>query len=98
VPLWDLSAKGGPYTMDYGDDGSQKCSGANCVYDILMANFQESYEGNRAPFPLFIHTPWMTRGTHLQQLQRFVKEIAQLEGVYLVTMRQLLAWMKVRTA
>ena len=26
--------------QDYGDDGSQKCSGANCVYDILMANFQ----------------------------------------------------------
>jgi len=39
----------------------------------------------------------MSRGSHLQQLQRFVKEIAQLEDVYFVTMRQLLAWMKVRS-
>ena len=38
----------------------------------------------------------MSRGSHLQQLQRFVKEVAQLEDVYFVTMRQLLAWMKVR--
>ena len=31
--------------QDYGDDGSQKCSGANCVYDILMANFQVDFSG-----------------------------------------------------
>lgn len=40
----------------------------------------------------------LTRGTHQQQLQRFVKEIAQLDDVYFVTMRQLLAWMQVRAA
>lgn len=38
----------------------------------------------------------LSRGSHLSQLQRFVKEIAQLEDVYFVTMRQLLAWMQVR--
>lgn len=28
------------------------------VYDALVANFDEAYNGNRAPFPVFIHTPW----------------------------------------
>lgn len=28
------------------------------AYDVLVANFDEAYNGNRAPFPVFIHTPW----------------------------------------
>lgn len=31
---------------------------ADDVFEILKQNFDESYNGNRAPLPLFIHTPW----------------------------------------
>ena len=58
---------------------------------------------SQLPFTPANHSPppsaaGMSRGSHLQQLQRFVKEVAQLEDVYFVTMRQLLAWMKVRAS
>lgn len=31
---------------------------ADDVFKILKQNFDEAYSGNRAPLPLFIHTPW----------------------------------------
>lgn len=33
-------------------------------------NFDASYNGNRAPLPIFIHTPWFTE-RRLRQLERF---------------------------
>ena len=66
VPVWDLTAQNmsDPQTMDYGDDG------VNPVYDILRANFDATYGGNRAPLPIFIHTPWLS--LHVADVQRFV--------------------------
>ena len=58
------------------------------------------YSPMRAPCP----TPspprpaGLNRGSNLKQLQRFVKDVAQMNGVYFVTMRQLIAWMKARGA
>lgn len=63
--VWQLSALG-LYSMDYGADG------AHGVYDILKANFDAAYggAGNRAPLPIYIHSPWLT--AHAADIQRFV--------------------------
>ncbi len=47
MPLWDLSASGGVFTMDAGDDPDGSGITGGDVYSILMANFEESYSGNR---------------------------------------------------
>lgn len=136
--LSNCSAEGYTGRPNWQDAGCTRSAADLCF--PAVACLQESYEGNRAPFPIFIHTPcesgasrgalhavWqglarrgrhvckcraspmscaaapappagLSRGTHQQQLQRFVKEIAQLDDVYFVTMRQLLAWMQVRAA
>ncbi|KAL4448990.1 hypothetical protein ABPG77_007707 [Micractinium sp. CCAP 211/92] len=84
VPLWPLNG----YTMDYGDDGKQD------VFDILKANFDAAYKGNRAPLPIFIHTPWLERSNHLDRLKDFADYALSKPDVYFVTVRQLLAWMQ----
>ncbi|PRW57176.1 Lipoyl mitochondrial [Chlorella sorokiniana] len=92
VPLWDLSASGGVFTMDAGDDPDGSGITGGDVYSILMANFEQSYGGNRAPFPLFTHTPYIQRNR--AALVRFIDEVSKRPGVFFVSMRQLLAWME----
>ncbi|KAI7841427.1 hypothetical protein COHA_004822 [Chlorella ohadii] len=65
VPLWVLAAKG-LYSMDYGD-------ATNSVYDVLKANFDATYDGNRSPMPIYIHTPWLTTA-HIADLKKFAGE------------------------
>jgi hypothetical protein len=31
---------------------------ADDIYNIMKQNFDAAYGGNRAPIPIFIHTPW----------------------------------------
>ncbi len=39
--------------------------------DILVANFEAAYSGNRAPFPIYISSRWLRTGQHLRGLQLF---------------------------
>lgn len=39
--------------------------------DILKAHFDAAYEGNRAPFPLYVHPFFLREGNNLEQLQEF---------------------------
>lgn len=88
VPVWQLTETGTAYSMDYGMDSGED------VYKILKDNFKAAYEGNRAPFPIFVHTPWLSESEHLKDLKRFVDYTRELPDVYFVTFRQLLAWMQ----
>ncbi|KAL4422676.1 hypothetical protein ABPG75_008873 [Micractinium tetrahymenae] len=82
VPLWDLTAHG-TYTMDPGKGNA---------YDVLVANFDEAYSGNRAPFPVFIHTPWLEKNR--DDMEKFVDYARSQPGVYFVTIQQLLDWQR----
>ncbi|PSC73088.1 Polysaccharide deacetylase domain-containing [Micractinium conductrix] len=90
VPVWwvteDGSADGTPFSMDYGDGDN--------AYKILKANFDAAYCGNRAPMPIFIHTPWLVKDDNLKGVQKFADYALSQPNVYFVTMRQLLAWMQ----
>ena len=49
-----------------------RSDGDASVFDILKANFDAAYSGNRAPFPIFIHSPWLREGDRLGELKKFV--------------------------
>ena len=55
--MWDLDAIG-DYAMDYG-------SASQPAFDVLKANFDAAYAGNRAPFPIFVHVSGGLRGARL---------------------------------
>lgn len=50
--VWVLQALGLEFTMDVGYYGGRG------VYEPLMAAFEQTYNGNRAPLPIFLHTTW----------------------------------------
>lgn len=59
----------------------------------------------RRPFSALMHVcttrlppAGLTRGSNLEQLQQFVKDVAKMDGVYFITMRQLIAWMQASRA
>ncbi|KAL4451906.1 hypothetical protein ABPG75_007568 [Micractinium tetrahymenae] len=98
VPVWRLSNETAgklPYAMDPGYSYDCEChNDTYSVYDILKANFDEAYAGNRAPFPIFIHIYWLKEGDSQEQLKRFIDYTLTKPDVYYVTVRQLLAWMQ----
>ena len=42
---------------------------ADDLFNILKQNFDAAYHGNRAPLPVFIHTPWCGIKVHLDGWQ-----------------------------
>ena len=42
------------------------------VLDVLRANFEAAYAGNRAPLPVFVHGYWLAAGDNAEQLGKFV--------------------------
>lgn len=40
------------------------------MFNILKANFDAGYGGNRAPFPIFVHSPFLK--SNLDSVTRFV--------------------------
>lgn len=45
-------------------------------FDILRANFDEAYAGNRAPMPLYVHGFFLKHGSNLADVERFIGEAA----------------------
>lgn len=74
VPVWRLTELGGPFQMDPGlsYSGLQPAHGGPSAYDILKANFDAAYTGNRAPMPVYVHSFFLRAGNNLQDVQRFL--------------------------
>lgn len=50
---------------------SAACRGSSeRAFDILKRNFDATYAGNRAPFPIFVHSPYLS--DNLGDVQRFI--------------------------
>lgn len=50
------------------------------AFDILRANFDAAYNGNRAPMPLFVHAFFLKHGSNLADVERFIGAAAALLG------------------
>jgi LysM repeat protein/peptidoglycan/xylan/chitin deacetylase (PgdA/CDA1 family) len=95
VPMWDLPFTNDPakteesaYTMDYG------AGFGGDVFTTLSTNFDAAYNGNRAPFPLFVHAPWFGKpASNTANAIKFMQYALSKPNVYFVTIQQLLAWM-----
>lgn len=74
------------------------CSSTNTQqewYDLMMNNFLKHYNGNRAPFGLFAHSALFYRNpTAVPAYKAFLDKLATLKNIYIVTISQLIDWMK----
>jgi len=69
---------------------------ADGFYNVLTHNFIRHYEQNRAPMGLFLHAAWFKKQPEMLDAFIFWLEeiLTTFDDVYLVTMKQVLAWMQ----
>ncbi|EFN50572.1 hypothetical protein CHLNCDRAFT_136266, partial [Chlorella variabilis] len=89
VPVWMLPSAEGEngFTMD------PEAASSDQLYELLKTSFDAAYEGNRAPFPIFLHAPWFTYNNS-QGFLRFMEYATDKPNTWFVTVSQLLDWMK----
>jgi len=96
VPVWVLQTDTYPnpaYAMDPCDGlSSTRCD----TTDLMKSNFLLSYNGNKAPFPIYIHSPWLSNTTQMSETRAFIQWVTTTypQDVYFATMHQLVQWMQ----
>lgn len=64
-------------------------------YELYKLQFDERYDGNRAPLGIFLHAAWLLADpTRADRLNQFLEYAMSKENVFLVTVSQVLDWMK----
>nr|CAH0110016.1 unnamed protein product [Daphnia galeata] len=92
VPMIDLTdISGNPCAMV---DTCNVGTTADEVYNLLNSNFEKHYLGNRAPFGLYLHAAWLLDTNHLNGYKRFLDGLTVKDDVYIVSVSQLLEWVK----
>lgn len=59
---------------------------AEAARDMLLRNFNKSYNGNRAPFGLYMHAAWFFGDVtwHYEGYKMFLEEVGKLDDVWIV--------------
>lgn len=62
-----------------------------------MRNFERSYSGNRAPYVLSLNADFLQlagQNKGMKAVQKFLNKMTAHKDVYIVTIKQLIDWMK----
>lgn len=80
----------------FNDDGTVNYTPSeDVIFELFMANFNRFYNGNRAPFPLYLSEDWIQQEGKRKGLFKFINEIlAKHKDVYFVALEQVIEWMK----
>ena len=95
IPVNSMVGFKGQYPCNYVDGCYSRPGNEEEAFKYLMDNFNKSYKGNRAPFGLNMHPSWFLLNKYNSKgMDRFIEEILNLPDVYIVTIKQVLEWMK----
>lgn len=64
------------------------------IFELFKNNFERYYNGNRAPFPLYLSEDWIKNEGQRKGLFKFIEYISQHKDVYIVNMNEIIEWMK----
>ncbi|XP_027203068.2 chitin deacetylase 7-like [Dermatophagoides pteronyssinus] len=67
---------------------------ADEIYERFEYNFDRFYNGNRAPFPLFLNEEWMYDEAKRDALLRFIQNKLNKHDVFFVSIDEVLQWMQ----
>ncbi|KAH9425206.1 hydrolase [Dermatophagoides pteronyssinus] len=67
---------------------------ADEIYDLFEYNFDRFYNGNRAPFPLFLSEEWIHDEAKRDALLRFIQNKLNKHDVFFVSIDEVLQWMQ----
>jgi len=91
VPLWELQNAAGEhlYSMDVGTNPPGD------IYAVLEENFNMNYNGNRAPFGIYLHSTWFDpEGANAEAMNRFLDWAMAQPDVWAITAKDLVRWMQ----
>ena len=63
------------------------------VFALLKKNFEDHFEGNRAPFGIHLHGQWVMDNDHLEGLKDFLDWVGA-KNAWFVTVSKLIEWMQ----
>lgn len=69
-------------------------STAEDTFDFLRTNFELHYNYNKAPFPVFIHAPWLHHSERQRGYLSFIDWLLLKEDVYLVKITEVVQFMR----
>jgi peptidoglycan/xylan/chitin deacetylase (PgdA/CDA1 family) len=95
VPVWNIQTDFYPdnaYAMDPCDAAKMKCD----ALELLKSNFDLAYTGNKAPVPIYVHSPWLQQPGNMKKVQAFITWARESHpnDTYFVTMHQLVQWLQ----
>ncbi|XP_069128897.1 chitin deacetylase 1-like [Argopecten irradians] len=64
------------------------------TFKYIMNNFLSHYNGNKAPFGIHMHVNWFKEPENLKAMDRAIDEMLSHKQVYIVNVKQVIAWMK----
>ena len=79
-------------------DACLKPKTENETFTYLWNNFRRYYDSNKAPFGINMHAVWFDESFRLKAMDRFIDELHKLPDVYIISIHQMIAWMKNATA
>ncbi|XP_069128863.1 chitin deacetylase 8-like [Argopecten irradians] len=78
----------------YADGCFRMPSSAEDAYRYVIDNFKSHYHGNRAPFGISMHATWFNHPYTRDGTDMAIREMLSHGDVYIVTVQQVLEWMK----
>lgn len=66
----------------------------NLAFQFLWDNFQKYYTTNKAPMGINMHASWFYYPDRKAAMDRFIKELVKLDDVYIISIKQVIEWLK----
>lgn len=98
VPVVSMMDHQKKYPCSFVDGCAIRANNENEAFQYLWDNFVSYYNTTRTPFGLNMHAAWFYTKHNLQGMMKFLDELQKLNDVYVVTVKQVLDWMKQPTA
>ena len=96
VPIIPVDDTNNTRSCEYADSCTNQPNDVQETTDFLMNNFNQYYKSNRAPFAIRLQQVWFHwhYTNNLEGLNKFIDEILKLDDVYVITVSEMLDWMK----
>ncbi|XP_013402344.1 uncharacterized protein LOC106167975 [Lingula anatina] len=94
-----------PVNRPFRKEAGESCNGADAlgcdfaededVFEFYVHNFNLHYENNRAPLCLLLHSSWFkSHPEGVDIVKQFIEYVASYKDVYIITVHELVQWMK----
>ncbi|KAK3608151.1 hypothetical protein CHS0354_034110 [Potamilus streckersoni] len=94
IPVNSLVDAQGAYPCVFVDGCYNRPRNEEEAYQLLLKNFNDYYTSSRTPFGLHMHAAWFYTDYNIKAMERFLDYLNTLKDVYVVSAKQVIAWMK----